>query len=78
MIEFKHELDARNESCPLPVLRTKRMLGSMPAGEILHVIATDPASVEDINILLEALHHELIESRRVGAEYHFYIKKIAK
>lgn len=75
MPDFQHELDARNESCPMPVMKTKKTLHKMAAGEVLHVIATDPASVQDIAILLDALDDELLESSKEGGEYHFYIKK---
>ena len=75
MANFTHEVDARNESCPIPVMRTKKALKNMKAGEILHVIATDPASVQDITILMEALKDKLIESNKIDGEYHFYIKK---
>jgi len=76
MPDFQQELDSRNESCPIPVMKTKKTLKKMSAGEVLHVIATDPASVQDITILLEALDDELIESSEGGGEYHFYIKKV--
>lgn len=75
MPDFQQELDSRNESCPMPVMKTKKMLKGMSAGEVLHVIATDPASVQDITILLEAMDDELIETSEAGGEYHFYIKK---
>ena len=76
MPDFQHELDARNESCPMPVMKTKKMLRSIAAGEVLHVIATDPASVQDITILLESLNDELVETTEADGEYHFYIKKV--
>jgi len=47
----------------------------MAAGEVLHVVATDPASVVDISILLESVDDALIDSSEGGGEYHFYIKK---
>lgn len=75
MTRFHQEIDARNESCPIPVMKAKQALKSMKRGEILHVISTDPASVQDINILLEALKDHLIEASQKAGEYHFYIKK---
>lgn len=75
MPDFDQELDSRNESCPIPVMKTKKLLKTMSSGEVLHVIATDPASVQDIAILLEAMDDELIEKSEGGGEYHFYIKK---
>ena len=75
MPDFQKELDVKNMSCPIPVMQTKKILRDMAAGDVLHVIATDPASVEDINILLESVDDTLIDSSEGGGEYHFYIKK---
>jgi len=75
MANFTQELDARNESCPVPVMKTKKALKDMKAGDVLHVMTTDPASVQDINFLMEALKDKLIEAKQNGGEYHFYIKK---
>lgn len=75
MIEFQTEIDARGLSCPMPVMKAKKVLKHLPTGDVLHVIATDPASVQDIEILLESLEDEMIEASEVNGEYHFYIKK---
>ena len=75
MIEFQTEIDARGLSCPMPVMKAKKELKYLSTGDVLHVIATDPASVQDIEILLESLEDEMIEASEVNGEYHFYIKK---
>jgi len=40
----------------------------------LHVVATDPASVEGINILLESVDDALIDSSQTNGEYPFVLK----
>ena len=75
MTDFEVEIDARNLSCPMPVMKAKKALKVMSSGEILHLIATDPASVQDLEILLEALNDELLEQTAGSGEFHFYIKK---
>ncbi|MEK7711476.1 MAG: sulfurtransferase TusA family protein, partial [Pseudomonadota bacterium] len=47
MASFDKELDARGLNCPLPILRTKKFLQEMGAGQTLRIIATDPGSVKD-------------------------------
>ena len=37
------EVDSRGLNCPLPILKAKRALADMQSGEVLKVIATDPA-----------------------------------
>lgn len=75
MTDFQVEVDARNLSCPMPVMRAKKALKGMICGEILHVVATDPASVQDLEILLSSLEDEMVEQTEASGEYHFYIKK---
>ena len=75
MIEFQHELDARKQPCPNPVVMTRQAFKSMGTGDVLHVISTDPVSVQHIGMLLNAIHYELIDSNDTNGEFHFYIKK---
>lgn len=75
MPDFQQELNTRNESCPMPVMKTNKALKKMSPGEVLHVIATDPASVADITTLTETSGDEIIEQTVADGEYHFYIKK---
>lgn len=42
------EVDAAGLLCPLPVLRARKRLLAMQPGQVLRVVATDPASVVDI------------------------------
>ena len=76
MPEYQQELDVRNETCPIPVMKTKKAFMAMPIGEVLHVMVTDPFSVEDFSILIENLDASLLERTSDGVEYNFYIKKI--
>ena len=48
------ELDARGLNCPLPILRTKKALNEMQTGNVLKVLATDPASVKDFQAFSQA------------------------
>ena len=68
-------LDAKGLNCPLPVLKAKKAMGGLDAGEILEVMATDPGSVKDFESFCEATGHELIESSDTDGVYTFMIKK---
>ena len=58
-----HDLDTRGLLCPLPVLKTRKRLGSLKSGEILTIVADDPAAwidlphycVESGNILIDKI-----------------------
>lgn len=41
-------LDTTGLSCPMPLLKTKKTLSQMAAGEIVEIISTDPGSHNDI------------------------------
>lgn len=40
-------LDASGLKCPVPIVRAKKEIDTLPVGEVLRVIATDPGSVLD-------------------------------
>ena len=41
MPDSNQELDARGLNCPLPILRAKKTLNGMAAGEVLKIMSTD-------------------------------------
>jgi len=47
-IESYSILDARGLTCPMPLLKTKKTLKDIPAGEVLEIWGTDPGSKNDI------------------------------
>ena len=75
MPKFDSELDTSGLSCPLPVMRAKKVLKDMAAGQVLHLIATDPASTDDVPALVQQMNCKLDSSNKDGGAYHFYIKK---
>lgn len=68
-------LDCLGLYCPEPVFRTRLELDKMAVGEILEVLADDPAADEDIKSLVKRTGHELLELRRKGDVLRFLIKK---
>jgi len=40
-------LDARGLKCPMPIVKARKELDTLPTGQVLKVIATDPGSVLD-------------------------------
>ena len=45
MSNTAQELDARGLNCPLPILRARKALNGLQAGQVLRVRATDPGAV---------------------------------
>lgn len=74
-MEFTKELDARGLNCPLPILKTKKSLDSMSAGDVLKVISTDAGSVKDMQAFAKQTGNELLGSEETGKEYVFFLRK---
>jgi len=69
------DLDCVGLFCPEPVFRTRQEIDKLAVGEVLEVIADDPAAEADIPCLVKRLGLELIEMRKEDDELHFVIKK---
>jgi tRNA 2-thiouridine synthesizing protein A len=69
------ELDARGLNCPLPILRTKKVLNGMSPGQSLKILATDPGSVRDFQAFARQTGHELVAASESGGEFQFLLRK---
>jgi len=69
-------LDTQGLNCPLPILKAKKSIKALAAGETLEVLSTDPGSVRDFDSFCKATGNELLESKEKGqGVYQFLIKK---
>lgn len=71
-------LDASGLACPLPVLKTRKRLKGMAAGEVLLVLATDPASFVDIPHFCGVSGHALLDWREADGTFRYLIQKTEK
>ncbi len=69
-----HVLDTKGLNCPLPILRAKKALKDLQAGDLLQILATDPGAVADFEAFCRATGNELVESRAEDGVYIFLIK----
>ena len=72
---FDLQLDTRGLMCPLPLLRLKKGLQTLVTGQVVHVLATDPASMLDFGVFVEQTGHELLQSREVDGVFLYWIRK---
>ncbi|MDO9139696.1 MAG: sulfurtransferase TusA family protein [Methylobacter sp.] len=75
MIEFNLEVDASGLHCPLPLLRLKKALMGMSSGDIVKVIATDPAAHLDFGVYADQTGHQIIELIKESGAQIFYVQK---
>ena len=75
-MDFDKEVDARGLNCPLPILRAKKELAEMQAGQVLHVLATDPGSVKDFAAFARQTGNELVAQNELAENaYDFFLRR---
>jgi len=70
------QLDCLGLYCPEPVFRTRQEIDKLAVGQVLEVIADDPAAEEDIKRLVKRLEQQLLELRKENDRLYFLIKKV--
>lgn len=68
-------LDLRGLNCPMPALRTRKMLRRLAHGGFLTVECTDPLSVIDIPDLLRKTGDMLERQEAADGVYIFHIRR---
>ncbi|MEM1375327.1 MAG: sulfurtransferase TusA family protein [Pseudomonadota bacterium] len=74
-VEHDAELDAVGLLCPLPVLKARKRLEPLARGQVLRVVADDPAAVIDVPHFCTEAGHELVVADTTGRELIFLIRK---
>ncbi len=69
------EIDTRGLNCPLPILKAKKALADMSAGQILKVLATDPGSIRDFQAFARQTGNELVEQAAANDEFVHYLRR---
>ncbi len=67
--------DLRGLKCPLPVLKTRRRLQNLKAGDRIWVETSDPLAVIDIPHFCEEAGHLLVETTKIAGGNRFLIEK---
>ena len=74
-INIAKTLDAKNLSCPLPILKTKKAIAEIGIGEYLEILATDRGSESDFQAWTKSTGHELTDYSQDGGIYRYIIRK---
>lgn len=68
-------INLRGLKCPLPALRTRKVLAGLSAGDIIVIECTDPLTAIDIPNLLRQTGDTLEEQQRTDELLTFRIRK---
>jgi len=74
-IEITQRLDARNLSCPMPIVKTAVAIKGLAPGQLLEVLATDPGSVKDFAAWSSTTGNELVEQGVEDGVYRFVLRR---
>jgi tRNA 2-thiouridine synthesizing protein A len=69
------KLDATGLLCPLPVLKARKRLQGLASGEVLHMLADDPAALVDVPHFCAEAGHTLVSQSDQDGVLSFTIRK---
>jgi len=61
--------------CPMPLLRAREEIDTLEEGQVLELIADDPAAEEDIQRFAKRTGNEILKMEKDGDNLKFLIKK---
>ncbi|MDR5899766.1 sulfurtransferase TusA [Halomonas vilamensis] len=67
-------LDTSGLYCPEPIMMMHNKVRDMTSGQVLQVVATDPATTRDVPKFCQFLEHELIAQETLGETYRYFIR----
>lgn len=70
-----HTLDLTGLKCPLPVLRTKKALATLPEGSVITVLATDPGAPDDFAAFCRHTGHQLLQNSAENGVFTLVIRR---
>ena len=73
MAEIK--VDVRSETCPVPLVETRKALRKASPGDIVEVIGNHPPSKKEIPMAVKALGLELMEVQQEGETWKIRIRR---
>ncbi|MCM3495098.1 MULTISPECIES: sulfurtransferase TusA family protein [Paenibacillus] len=74
-IQSDAKLDAKGLACPMPIVRTKKAMKDLQAGQVLEVEATDPGSKADLKAWAESAGHQYLGTMEENGVLQHYLRK---
>ncbi|WP_213004043.1 sulfurtransferase TusA [Parahaliea maris] len=74
-IVSQHHLDTTGLYCPEPVMLLHNKVRDMAVGEVLEVLASDPATQRDIPRFCQFLGHELLAQEESAGQFRYWLRK---
>lgn len=75
MIQTDIVLDAKGLSCPMPIVKTKKMMREMNEGQVLEVQSTDSGTAADLKAWSESVGHEYVGNVVEDGVWRHFVRK---
>ena len=73
-MEHQHLLDTQGLYCPEPIMMLHAKVREAEAGDVIKLIASDPATTRDVPKFCNFRPHDLLESEEQGDVFIYYIR----
>ena len=74
-IMINQTLDTLGLRCPEPVMLVRKQIRYMQDGEVLLIIADDPATTRDIPSFCQFMDHRLLHSETEQPPFKYWVRK---
>ncbi|MEG9297828.1 sulfurtransferase TusA family protein [Mangrovibacillus sp. Mu-81] len=74
-IEVNVVLDAKGLACPMPIVKTKKAINNLEAGQVIEVQATDKGSKADLQAWAASAGHEYLGTIEEGDILMHFVRK---
>jgi len=69
------QIDVRGQTCPVPLVETRKALRKAAPGDVVKVLGSHPASKKEIPMAVEALGLELLSVEGNDTEWSIRIRR---
>lgn len=75
MFKANEVLDAKGLACPMPIVKTKKVMNTLEAGHVLEIQATDKGSKADLKAWADSTGHQYLGTLEEGDVLKHYLRK---
>ncbi|MFJ7934091.1 sulfurtransferase TusA family protein [Sporosarcina sp. NPDC096371] len=75
MIQTDFVLDAQGLACPMPIVKTRKMMKELEPGNVLEIQATDKGSTADLKAWADVVGHHYLGTTEVSGVLKHYVRK---
>lgn len=78
MIQVDYKVDAKGLACPMPIVKTRKIVKEMDAGRVVEIEATDKGSTADLQAWAKSAGHEYIGTVEEEGVLKHYLRKASE